>query len=91
VHRKFLLRYLQARLDARRKCSEIADALHFVVGQLDAEMMFQPREHFQRLQAINSEFLEEIIGRRKRFARYFEMFGGEVQDFVGGLVDGSHC
>ena len=52
---------LQARLNARREGAKIAHALHFVVGKLDTEMMFKPGEHFERLQTVDSEFLEKII------------------------------
>jgi hypothetical protein len=33
-----------------------------VIRQLDAEMIFYPREHLERLQAVDAEPLEEITG-----------------------------
>jgi hypothetical protein len=80
---------LQARLNARRESAKIAHALHFIVGKLDAEMMFEPGEHFERLQTVDSEFFEKIVVWRERFARNIEMLCSEIQHFVGGLVDGS--
>jgi len=58
-------RCLQARLNARCESAKIAHALHFVVGKLNAEMMFEPRQHFERLQTIDSKFLEKIVAGRQ--------------------------
>ena len=54
----------KARLDALGERAEIADALKFVVGQLDAEMLLDAREQVERLQAVDAELLEEIVVRR---------------------------
>ena len=35
--------------------AKIGHALHFVIRQLDAEMIFQPRKQIQRLQAVDSQ------------------------------------
>ena len=61
---------LQAGLDTFRERAEVADALQFVIGQFDAEMIFQAGEQFQRLQAVDAQFLEEIVvwGQRARVA-----------------------
>lgn len=90
LHENLLVRQLQSRLNACGERAEIADALHFVVGELDAEMLFETREHFKRLQTIDAELFEKIVGRRKRFSWHFEMFCCEVKNFFGRLVDGSH-
>ncbi len=65
MHGNRSLTRLQTRLNPRRERAKIADALHFVIGQFDIEMMFEPREHFERLQTINSKFLEKIIATQK--------------------------
>ena len=48
-------------MDAFGKRAEIADALEFVVGQLDVEMLLDAREQIERLQAVDAELLEEIV------------------------------
>ncbi|MCU1315656.1 MAG: hypothetical protein JWN63_978, partial [Candidatus Acidoferrum typicum] len=65
---------------------EVADTLNFVIGQLDAEMIFEAREHLQCLQAINTKFLEKIVSRRKRSRRQLKMLGRQVQYFLSGLI-----
>src|SRR5512145_2498960 len=40
-------------LDAGGEGAKIAHALHLVVGDLDAEVMFEPRQQFQRLQTVD--------------------------------------
>ncbi len=42
------------------------------------------------LQAVNSQFLEEVIIGLKFGARNFEVRGGEIQDLVGSLFKGFH-
>ena len=69
--------------------AEIADALQFVIRQLDVEMLLEPREQVERLQAVDAERLEEIVVRLELFARHFEMRRGELQDFVRCLFDAS--
>jgi hypothetical protein len=81
---------LEPRLNSCSQRPEIAHALHFVIRQLDIEMLFQAREHFKSLQAIDSEFLEKIVAGRKRCARHLEMLCREIQNFIGGLVDRPH-
>ena len=60
-------------LDARGEGAEIADALNFVIGQLDAEVVFEAREQFKRLQAVDSELLVEIVAGLEAGARDFKM------------------
>src|SRR5262249_26840650 len=81
---------LQAGLDARSQCTEIADTLHFVVRQLDAEMGLKARKHFERLQAVDPQLLEELVLRRKGTGRHFEVRGSELQDFGGRLFERAH-
>src|SRR6516164_3368726 len=57
----FVNRASEAGLDAFGECSKIADALDFVIRQLDLKVIFQARKHFQRLQAVNAELLVEIV------------------------------
>jgi hypothetical protein len=81
---------LEPGLNAGRKRAEIVHALHFVVGQLDAEMLLDAGEHFEGLQAIDSEFLEKVIVWRERFPRHLKLRGREVEYLVGRLVEGWH-
>ncbi len=55
----------EPRLNAVGQRAEIGYALHFVVGQLDAEVMFQAREQIERLQAVDLELFVKIVVRRK--------------------------
>ncbi len=48
-------------MDARRKGAEVADALDFVVRQLDAKMIFQAGEQLESLETIDAQLFEEII------------------------------
>jgi hypothetical protein len=42
------------------------------------------------LQAVDAEFLEEVIVRSKGVGRNLEMHGGQLQHFRGGLVQRAH-
>lgn len=77
-------------LDASGERVKVADALNFVIRKLHAEMIFQSSEKFERLQAVDPEFPVEIVARLKLRARKFEMGGGEIQDFLGCLLDCFH-
>ena len=77
-------------MNAFGESAEVADALHFVVGKLDAEMIFQAREKLKRLKAVDAELLEEVIGWREGAHGDIEMPGGEIHDFLRGLVKRSH-
>jgi hypothetical protein len=77
-------------LDARGEGVEVADPLHLIIGEFDAEMIFKPCEEFERLQAVNSKFLVEIVIRLKSGARNFEMACRKVQNFLGCLFDRLH-
>ena len=99
VCRHFTLRVLRARseesqpcLDARGQGMEIADALNFVIREFDAKMIFQSREEFEGLQAVDSKLLVEIIAwpLAQSAREPFEMCGGQIQNFVSGLFDGFH-
>ena len=50
-------------MDALGESAEVADALKFVVGQLDMEMLLDARQQIERLQAVDAELLEEIVVR----------------------------
>ena len=52
---------LESSLNARSECAKVADALNFVIGQLDAEMIFEAREQFKGLQTIDPELFVEIV------------------------------
>ena len=81
---------LEAGLDAGGESAEVAYPLHFVVGELDAEMIFQAAKELERLQAVDAELLEEVVIRREGAGGNLEMLGGEGQHLLGGLIDGAH-
>ena len=77
-------------MDSGGEGAEVAYALDFVIRELDAEMIFEAAEKFERLQTVDAELLEEVVIRRERIGGNLEMLGGEVQHFLGGLIDGTH-
>jgi hypothetical protein len=81
---------LQARLYAGGQRTKITYSLDFVVGQFNAEMIFQPAKELQGLQAIDAQFAEEIVIRRKRTGGHVEVFCGEIEDLLSRLLDGAH-
>ena len=52
---------LEAGLDAGGEGAEVAYALDFVVGELDAEVIFQAAEEFESLEAVNAQLSEEVV------------------------------
>lgn len=81
---------LQSGLNARRQSAEVSNTLQFVVGQLDFEMLLKPGKQIERLQAVDSQGLKEIVVRRKLSPRHFEMRGCEVQHFFNSLISSGH-
>src|SRR5580698_5326796 len=77
----------EAGLDALGEGTEIGDALKFVVGQLDVEMLFDAGEQVQRLKAVDAELLEEIVVGTKLRARHFEVLRGELKNLVSGRIE----
>ena len=84
------LSILEAGLDAGGEGAEVAYALDFVVGELDAEMIFQAAEEFEGLQAVDAEFFKEVVIGREGAGGNLEMLGGEGQHLLSGLVDRAH-
>src|ERR1017187_3849328 len=80
----------QPGLDALGECAEVADALKFVVGQLDMKMLFETGEQIERLQTVDPERFEEIVIRGQLLARDTEVRGGELQHFAERVVRGHH-
>ena len=78
------------RFDAFGQRAKVADALHFVIRQLDVEMVFEPREQFERLQAVNAKRFEKVVVGCQRSAFDFEMRGRERQNFVNDLFVCKH-
>src|SRR5580692_6388855 len=72
----------QPSLDPVGQRSEIRHALEFVVRQLDAKMIFQPRQQIERLQAVHAERLKEVVVRGQRLSRHFEVSRCKVQYFI---------
>ncbi len=90
--RNFISRVLGSKsgFDAFSQRAKVADALHFVIRQLDAEMVFESRQQFKRLQAVNAEGFEKIVVRRECRAIRFEMGGRKRQNFVNDLFESTH-
>ena len=77
-------------LDASGERVEVADALDFVIREFDPKMIFEAREQFESLQAVDPELLVEIVACLKFGPRKFEMRGGKIQNFVGRLINRFH-
>jgi hypothetical protein len=77
-------------LNAGGECVEVAYALDLVIRKFHAEMIFETRQEFQRLQAVDPEFLVKIVTRLKFSARKFKMSSRKIQNFVGCLFDCFH-
>lgn len=77
-------------MNARGERLKIRNALQFIVGQLDAEMIFYARKQAERLQTVNAEFFEEIVAGRELLARNFEILRGQLQDLVRHLLKSWH-
>src|ERR1035438_2134495 len=74
--------HLQPCLNLGGKCAEIGHALQFVIRQLNPEVIFQLREQVERLQAVDTERLEEVFVGREFLARHFEVRRGEREYLV---------
>ena len=81
---------LEPRLNPLRQGPEIRHALQLIIRQLNPEMLFQPRQQIERLQAVNTKCLEEVAIRSKFLPRYLKMRGGQVQDFIESLISCRH-
>ena len=49
------------------------------------EMILEPGQEIERLQAIDTQCLEEVVVGRELFTTYFEMLRGEIENFFQGL------
>src|SRR5579864_7024166 len=78
------------RLDARGEGVEVADAGDFVIGELHAKVIFEASKQFQRLQAVDVQFLEEVVIGLEVGARNLELRRGQIQDFFRSLVQSFH-
>ena len=77
-------------LDARGEGAEVTDSLDLVIRQLDVEVVFEAREQFKRLQAVDPELLVEIVAGLEAGARHLEVRRRQIQDFVGRLFKSFH-
>lgn len=80
----------EASLDATGEGAEVADPLDFVVGKFHTEVIFEVREEFERLEAVDPELFIEIVTGLKAGAWHLEMGGSKVQDFVRRLFNRFH-
>jgi hypothetical protein len=78
-------------LDTLSQRAEIAHTLDFIVRQLDSEVIFETRKKFERLEAVNAELFEKIVGWRERTGGHIEMLTGKIDDFLCGLVESAHA
>src|SRR5258705_8010320 len=53
-------------------------------------MIFEAGEHFECLQAVDAEFLVEIVVGTKGARGDFELHGCKLKDLLRGLFDGAH-
>jgi hypothetical protein len=86
----WLYGFLQPGLDPAGEGAEVADALHLVIRQLNAKVVFEAREQFEGLQAVDIEFLVEIVARLEVCPPDFEVVRRQIQDFLGCLFEGFH-
>src|SRR5271170_6337304 len=54
-------------------------------------MIFEPAQHFERLQAVDSELFEEIVFGRERTRRHIKVLRRQIEDFLGGLLKRTHA
>ena len=64
-------------MDAGGEGAEVAYALDFVVGELDAEVVFETAEEFESLEAIDAELLEEVVVGREGVRGHLKVIRGE--------------
>jgi hypothetical protein len=81
---------LEPCLNAGGESAEVADSSDFVIGELDAKVVFKATQKFKGLQAVDSQFLKEIIVGLKLGARNFELRRGEIQNLIGCLFEVFH-
>ncbi len=53
-------------------------------------MILDAAEQLERLQAVDAELPEEIVVGRERARRHVEVLRGQVEDFLGRLLNGPH-
>src|SRR5580700_5998235 len=58
---------LESRLDLSRQGAKVGDSLQFIIRELDAKMIFQLRQKIERLQAVDSQRLKEVVIGSKLF------------------------
>src|ERR1700687_2062410 len=81
---------LQTRLDPIRQRTKIRHALQFVVRQLDREVMLQPGQQVERLQAVDPERLEEVIVGRKLLPRHLKVGRRKIENLVERVIGRRH-
>src|SRR5713226_4113505 len=81
----------QSRLDPAGESPEVGDSLQFVVWELDIEMVLEPSEQFQRLQAVNPECFEEVVIGSELLTWDLELRRRKAEDFVQRLFTVCHC
>src|ERR1700732_4543477 len=81
----------QSRLDPAGESPEVGDSLQFVVWELDIEMVLEPSQQFQRLQAVNPERFEEVVIGSELLTWDLELRRRKAKDFVQRLFTVCHC
>jgi hypothetical protein len=61
--------------------------LQFIIRQLNAEVMFDPRQQIKRLETIDPERLEKIVVWSELLPRHFEMRSRKIQNLVKSVID----
>jgi hypothetical protein len=70
--------------------AKIGDSLKFVVRNLYVEVGFQLGKKIQSLEAVDAQFLEEIVIRIESAGRNLEMVGGKLQKLFECLIWRGH-
>ena len=70
--------------------AEVRDSLQLIVRQLDMKVIFQTCKQIERLQAVNSQRLKEVVVGSELGSRDLKMCRREVQDFFKCLFRCRH-
>jgi hypothetical protein len=71
--------------------AEVAYTLKFVIGELNLEMLLDARQEIERLKAIDSKLLEEVVVGSQLFLGDLEMVGSQAKDFIDCILECAHA
>src|ERR1700741_5672774 len=76
----------QPRLNPFCQGTEVGNTLQFVIRQLHMEVVLEPSQQIERLQAIDTQRLEKVVVWTKLFAGDLEVLGRQIQNLVECLL-----